>query len=126
MLAKNQERRSLDVILKTPLIKKKWSECSNPKKQPPPDIIEETCDNDHIKEKMEKVSNSMGKDLSRSKTSEGTDGKRRGKKRERVGQDIDRTFLSEQDTLEEIEVAATKVVSHVSSIISGEGCVLGI
>ncbi|WMV51299.1 hypothetical protein MTR67_044684, partial [Solanum verrucosum] len=61
----------------TPLIKKKWSECSNPKKQPPPDIIEETCDNDHIKEKKAKVSNSMGKDFSRSKTSEGTDGKRR-------------------------------------------------
>jgi len=35
-LAKNEESHSLDVILKTPLIKRKWSECQNSKKQPPP------------------------------------------------------------------------------------------
>jgi len=34
----------------------------------------------------------MGKDFSKSRTSKGTDGKGRGKKRERVGQDIDLTL----------------------------------
>uniref|UniRef100_M1E082 Gibberellin n b20-oxidase n=1 Tax=Solanum tuberosum TaxID=4113 RepID=M1E082_SOLTU len=65
----------------------------NPKKQPPPqDIIEETCDNNRIKEKKAKVPNSIGKDFCRSSVGEGTDGKGRGKKRERVGQDIDLTL----------------------------------
>ncbi|WMV51296.1 hypothetical protein MTR67_044681 [Solanum verrucosum] len=53
------------------------------------DIIEETCDNSSIKEKKENVSNSMGKDFSRSSASVGTDGKGRGKKRKRVRQDLD-------------------------------------
>ncbi|KAG5580945.1 hypothetical protein H5410_051572, partial [Solanum commersonii] len=66
-------------------------ENNNPKKQPPSNIIEETYDNDRIKEKKAKVSNSMGKDFSRSRTSEGSDGKGRAKKRERVGQYIDYT-----------------------------------
>jgi len=57
----------------------------------PPDIIEETCDKGHNKEKKAKVSDSMGNDFRRSRTSEGTDGKGRGKKRQRVGQDIDCT-----------------------------------
>ncbi|WMV50705.1 hypothetical protein MTR67_044090 [Solanum verrucosum] len=45
-----------------------------------------------IKESMAKVSNSMGKDFSRSSTTEGTDGKGRGKKRKRVRQDLDCTL----------------------------------
>ncbi|KAG5580948.1 hypothetical protein H5410_051575 [Solanum commersonii] len=48
----------------------------------PPVIIEETYDNDRIKIKKAKFSNAMGKDFSKSRTSEGTDGKGRGKKRE--------------------------------------------
>ncbi|WMV50690.1 hypothetical protein MTR67_044075 [Solanum verrucosum] len=55
------------------------------------DIIEETCDNSHNKEKKAKVSDSMGNDFSRSRTSEGTDGKGRGKKREGAEQDLDCT-----------------------------------
>ncbi|KAG5580956.1 hypothetical protein H5410_051583 [Solanum commersonii] len=61
---------------------------------PPPsllDIIEETCDNPRIKEKKAKFSNSMGKDFNKRRVSERTDGKGRGKKRKRVGQDLDCT-----------------------------------
>ncbi|KAG5580950.1 hypothetical protein H5410_051577 [Solanum commersonii] len=64
----------------------------NPKKQPPRDIIEETCDNSCIKESMAKVSNSMGRDFNRSSATEGTDGKGRGKKRKRVRQNLDCTL----------------------------------
>ncbi|KAG5580938.1 hypothetical protein H5410_051565 [Solanum commersonii] len=58
----------------------------------PQDIIEKTCDNSRIKEKKKKVSNYMGKDFSISSASEGTDGKGSGKKRERVGEDLDCTL----------------------------------
>lgn len=62
-----------------------WSEESTS----PFDIIEETCDNNRIEETKVKFFNSIGKDISRSGASKGTDGKGRGKKRERVGQDLD-------------------------------------
>lgn len=48
-----------------------------------------TCDNGHIKEKKAMVSNYMGKDCSRSRTSEWIDLKGRSKKGEHVRQDID-------------------------------------
>ena len=41
-------------------------------------IIEETCDNGLIKKKEAKVSDAMGKDFSKSRTTERTDGKGRG------------------------------------------------
>ncbi|KAH0707227.1 hypothetical protein KY290_011784 [Solanum tuberosum] len=63
----------------------------------PQDIIENTCDNSRIKEKKAMISNYMGIDFSRSSASEGTDGKGSGKKRERVGQDLDCT-LSQHGT----------------------------
>ncbi|KAG5580934.1 hypothetical protein H5410_051561, partial [Solanum commersonii] len=50
-----------------------------------------TCDNSHNKEKKAKVSNSIGNDFSKSRAREGTNGKGRGKKRERAEQDLDCT-----------------------------------
>lgn len=82
--AKIKESHSSDVILK-----KKWNECQNPKKQPLPYIIEYTSDNLCIKEKKAKVFNSMGKDFSRNRTRKWIDRKGRGKKRVRERQDID-------------------------------------
>ncbi|KAG5580946.1 hypothetical protein H5410_051573 [Solanum commersonii] len=55
---------------------------------------QETGDNNLIKEKKEKFSNSMGKDFNRSRASEGTNGKGSGKKKERVKQVLDYTVHS--------------------------------
>nr|XP_019071232.1 uncharacterized protein LOC101260375 isoform X2 [Solanum lycopersicum] len=91
-VAKNPESRSLDgSIQKCDIkdsLKRKRSDCQNPETQPPPDIIEETCDNDRKKEKKAKVSKSVGKDSSRSGASEETDVKGRNNKGNRVGQDL--------------------------------------
>ncbi|XP_049344007.1 cysteine-tryptophan domain-containing zinc finger protein 7 [Solanum verrucosum] len=91
-VAKNPESHSLDGSIQKcdskDSLKRKWSECQNPETQPPPDIIEETYDNGRKKEKKAKVSKSVGKDSSRSGASGETDVKGRGKKGERVGQDL--------------------------------------
>ncbi|KAH0638092.1 uncharacterized protein [Solanum tuberosum] len=91
-VAKNPESHSLDGSIQKcdskDSLKRKWSECQNPETLPPPDIIEETCDNGRKKEKKAKVSKSVGKDSSRSGASGETDVKGRGKKGERVGQDL--------------------------------------
>ncbi|MCD7466913.1 hypothetical protein HAX54_004005 [Datura stramonium] len=128
-LAKNLESHSLDGSVhkcdsKDSLKKRKWSECQNPEIQPPRDIMEETCDNSCRKEKKARVSKSGGKDSSRSRASGGTDGKGRGKKGERVGQDIDSTLSQRSANAEDSSkrdlsalqpsVAATSSSSKVS------------
>lgn len=105
-------------------LKRKWSIGQNPETQPPQDIIEETCDNGRRKEKKARVSKSVGKDSSRSRGSGGTDGKGRGKKGERVGQDLDSTVSQRSADAEDSSkrdlsalqpsVAATSSSSKVS------------
>lgn len=128
-LAKNPESRSLDGSVhkcdsKDSLKKRKRSECQNPETQPPRDIMEETCDNDHRKEKKARNSKSGGKDSSRSRASGGTEEKGRGKKEERVGQDLDSTLSQRSADAEDSSkrdlsallpsVAATSSSSKVS------------
>ncbi|CAN4093108.1 unnamed protein product [Withania somnifera] len=118
-LAKNPESHSLDGSVhkcdsKDSLKKRKRSECQNPETHPPRDIVEETCDNGGRKEKKARVSKASG----------GTDGKGRGKKEERVGQNLDSTLSQRSADVEDSSkrelsalqpsVAATSSSSQVS------------
>ncbi|KAK4357280.1 hypothetical protein RND71_022890 [Anisodus tanguticus] len=127
-LAKNPESHSLDGSVhkcdsNDSLKKRKRSECEIPETQPPRDIMEETCDSGPRKEKKARVSKSGGKESSRSGASGGT-GKGRGKKEERVGQDLDSTLSQRSADAEDSSkrdlsalqpsVAATSSSSKVS------------